>query len=243
MYLLIDREFMTALYKHPKMLVLDNLRHIECQQTCAIIPYKENFGTLTDLELRLLYKNMCGESFSGYYRHHLEATLVKMCDELEISVINEWEVVLQAMLIPDNDDEYYRYAPGCAEPSMQNFLFRAQALKTARVCLPLTPAEKPRQTPTPQFAAMLAGYEAQKLARGAPREARQSNPSTYVPPKGGSKTGRVWQIAEPIYEKAQDKNNWKAIRKDIISACIAEGINESTASVQFGKWRKTKDAN
>lgn len=241
MHLLIDRDNLTVLYKHPKLSAIDNVRHIECQQSCAIVDYRDGcFGTLTDLELRLLYKNLCGESFHGYARYHLEATLVKMADALEVSAINEVEAMLQAMSISDDDDEFYKYVPGSAEPLKVNVLFRATALKTAPLVLPLPPAPQAQQTPTPQAAALFAAYEAQKLAKDVPRESRASNPSTYVPPKGGSKTGRVWEIAEPIYEAASKPLDWKELRKQIVSACEAEGINGSTASVQYGKWKQTK---
>lgn len=239
MHVLIDREQMLVLYKHPKLSVLDNVRHIECPQSCAIVPYQDHFGDLTDLELRLLYRNLCGQSFQGYARHHLEATLKMMCEALPESPINEYEALLQAMTIDMEDEDYYRYAPGSTEPSKQNVLFRAPAKQTQAIVIPCPPAPAPLPQ-SPENKAHMAAYEAQKLARSVPREPRQSNPSTYVPPKGGSKTGRVWEIAEPIYEAAPKPVDWKALRKQIVAACEAEGINSSTASVQYGKWKQTK---
>jgi len=50
-------------------------------------------------------------------------------------------------------------------------------------------------------------------------------------PKAGSKTGRVWEIAD-----SQGTEN--AVRKTVMDLCVAEGINASTASTQYGKWRK-----
>jgi hypothetical protein len=242
MHILIDREDLCLLYKHPNFSVIDNLRHIECQKKCVITDLQGKdtvFGDMTDLELRLLHRNLCGQSFSGYSRPHLIATVAAMCDAAPIADVNPLEVELQAMQIDMDDDAEYRYAPGCATASEQQYLNRLQAFKTSPLVLPLIPPEKPLAAPSPQYLALLAAHAAH-AAPSAPREARESNPSTYVPPKGGSKTGRVWEIAEPIWAAAAKPENWKEIRKAIVEACEAEGINGSTASVQYGKWKQTK---
>lgn len=56
-------------------------------------------------------------------------------------------------------------------------------------------------------------------------------------PKGGS-TGKVWDIADSLKGKHGDDH--KALRKAVVEACAAEGINSSTASVQFGKWKASQ---
>lgn len=248
MYLLIDKEQLRVLYKHPSFRFLDNLRHIECQQPVLITEYKDGcFGNMTDLELRMLYRNTCGQSFDGYARHHLEATLIAACDALPVCEYNAIEVATQAHCIEEDDDAYYKFAPGAFRPAPQNVLFRAAAHKTAAVKLPYTTPEK-----TPHIAALQAATLletptfAQLKDRVQPETVPKPRVTTPRPasdsstPKTGSKTGRVWEIAEPIYQAAADKSNWKDIRKAVIAACEAEGINTSTASVQYGKWKNTK---
>lgn len=247
MYVLINRELLTVLYKNRHFSALDNIRHIECPETgtlltCVAEGKDTIFGTLTDLELRLLHRNLCGQSFDGYSRPHLIATVAAMCMALPEDDINVYEAELQAMKIPFGDKEYYKFQPGSVEPLPVADLFYPLVKKTAKLSIPFIPVEPP-PLPTPQYKALLAQYDEHKAAKDAkePRAARESNPSTYVPPAGGSKTGRVWEIAEPIYQAAPDKTNWKEIRKAVVSACEAEGINSSTASVQYGKWRRTKE--
>lgn len=53
-------------------------------------------------------------------------------------------------------------------------------------------------------------------------------------PKDGTKTGRVWEIADKLSEKAGEP----AQRKDVINKCLEEDINASTAATQYGRWRK-----
>lgn len=64
----------------------------------------------------------------------------------------------------------------------------------------------------------------------APREPGAPPPR----PKATSTTGRVWEIADRMLAAGSTD------RKAVIAACEAEGINPSTASTQYGKWRASK---
>jgi len=69
-----------------------------------------------------------------------------------------------------------------------------------------------------------------------PRSPREpSGPATR--PRGGT-TARVWEICD-THEAARNGGDIKAMRASIIAACEAEGINKSTASVQYGKWKSS----
>jgi len=56
-------------------------------------------------------------------------------------------------------------------------------------------------------------------------------------PTAGSKTGRVWVIAD----KLSNETGRKAIRKDVIAACVKAGSNPNTASKQYDDWQKMYD--
>ena len=58
------------------------------------------------------------------------------------------------------------------------------------------------------------------------------------PPKAGGITARVWEIADSI----EGDPNSKSFRQAVIAACIAENIKSTTASTQFGRWRKVKSS-
>ena len=53
-------------------------------------------------------------------------------------------------------------------------------------------------------------------------------------PKSGTKTGRVWEIADA----ASAQLGKPAGRKAVIDAAVSEEINPSTAATQYGRWRK-----
>jgi hypothetical protein len=70
----------------------------------------------------------------------------------------------------------------------------------------------------------------------AAEPAKKKAPATpSAKPKGTSTTGRVWEIASSLVVG-------KALpdRKAVVAACEAEGINPSTASTQYGKWRHSQ---
>lgn len=53
-------------------------------------------------------------------------------------------------------------------------------------------------------------------------------------PSAGTTTRRVWEIADMLSQQ----HGRPAKRKEVIDACVAESINASTATTQFGKWCK-----
>lgn len=53
-------------------------------------------------------------------------------------------------------------------------------------------------------------------------------------PKSGTKTGRVWEIADEL----SAATNAPATRKDVLVKTTAESINSATAATQYGRWRK-----
>lgn len=55
-------------------------------------------------------------------------------------------------------------------------------------------------------------------------------------PKEGSTTGKVWNIADEMVRGGAVIS--KELRAEVIKACEDIGINSSTASTQYGKWKK-----
>ena len=69
----------------------------------------------------------------------------------------------------------------------------------------------------------------------APAEKAPREPGAPPPrPKATSTTGRVWEIADRMLAAGATD------RKAVIAACEAEGINPSTASTHYGKWKASK---
>jgi hypothetical protein len=55
-----------------------------------------------------------------------------------------------------------------------------------------------------------------------------------IRPNEGTATGKVWTIADRISAAKKAP----AERGEVVKQAIAEGINESTAATQYGRWRK-----
>lgn len=51
-------------------------------------------------------------------------------------------------------------------------------------------------------------------------------------PASGTKTGRVWEIADAISAKLQRP----ALREEVMKACEGEGINRGTIATQYARW-------
>lgn len=58
------------------------------------------------------------------------------------------------------------------------------------------------------------------------------------PASAGSKTGRVWEIADRLSARL----GRRADRKSVIDAYVAEGGNANTGATQFSYWKKAYDA-
>lgn len=62
---------------------------------------------------------------------------------------------------------------------------------------------------------------------------KQADPSGIARPKSGSATGKVWDICDELAKSVKDKKQLKLLALEVARK---EGINDSTLSVQFGKW-------
>lgn len=49
-------------------------------------------------------------------------------------------------------------------------------------------------------------------------------------------TARIWEVADALTAEATHP----ASRADVVAACVAEGINKSTANTQYGHWKRKR---
>jgi len=79
-----------------------------------------------------------------------------------------------------------------------------------------------------------------QISGGSPTKPK-APPSVGKRPKAGTSTAKVWDIADEMM--AGDPGlgiDSKDFRKCVIEECVKEGLNPSTASTQFGKWKNSK---
>lgn len=89
----------------------------------------------------------------------------------------------------------------------------------------------------PEAAKARAERAAQPRAERAPRAA-VSGGVAPVRPKAGSVTGRVWDVCDATRTANNMQVADKALRALIVAACVADGIDPSTAATQYSKWKR-----
>ncbi len=236
MPILIDREQMCVRYRHANQGIIWNLMAVEFTHT-SVVAMDENmveaYNRFTDYELKMLYTNLCGQKYTGYARDILITTVKGLIQSLVQSEATGLELAVQAMSITDPDkDEYFMYQKGSIRPKRCEEPYIPPALTSVAGFVPAPAPPKPASAAPAHHTQAASTYT-------APR-----NPSTVMlpaeAPKAGSLTGEVWVIAEQVYQKNGCPSDFKSIRKIIVDRCVQRGINPSTASVQFSKWRSTK---
>jgi hypothetical protein len=234
MPILIDTEEMCVRYRHGNINAIWNLMAIEFTHTAVVATYEhviESYERFTDYELKMLYLNLCGQKYTGFARDALITTVRDLILSLPESELNGLELSIQASTINDIDN-FYRYIKGSNKPQKQEERYVPPALTSVAGYVPAPAPPKPASAAPAQHTQAASTY------------VPQPRPSTVVlpaeAPKAGSLTGEVWVIAEQVYQENGKPSDFKSIRKIIVDKCVERGINASTASVQFGKWKSTK---
>jgi hypothetical protein len=243
MFILLDLEEMCVRYRHPNQNVLFNLMTIEFTNAavaCQADDDPASFTRYTDLELKLLFQNLTGQKYTGYSREILVKTIIALIATIEPVQVNALELRAQSLHIKDEEQGFFKYVPGRVSPTPMPDGYKPQAL-TARAGV------APIVTPNPP-ALTLPARATQAAATPAPAPQRTANHTPAEAPKAGGKTARVWEIADrqlQLQREANEKTgaalDLKALRKAVAAACEAEGVNPSTMSVQFSKWKSTKN--
>jgi hypothetical protein len=68
-------------------------------------------------------------------------------------------------------------------------------------------------------------------------------PPPVVPPKPTTTTGIIWLICTEVLEDLYNgklPTDYKELRAEVVVRCRHEGFNESTISVQYGRWKNAQ---
>lgn len=68
--------------------------------------------------------------------------------------------------------------------------------------------------------------------------ARKDRPVVYSRPRPGTRTGRVWEVADEI---TRDTGR-RASRREVVERIVTESGNRGTASTQYQHWKTSYDA-
>lgn len=237
MFVSIDRTNMRFLHKHQTADVVGNLVWIEAPHVASYVcelsaPFLRSF---TELEIRMLYRNTVGDDHISQVGDGLRAVLLDLAQRLPESDVVPSEAELQAMRCKEGDATRYQYVKGANVPAKQADLFEVPALQAPRAENEALLAATGWKWVSTDFtvrseAPVVTSTEGQ--ATSTPSE-----PRSQGRPKSGTTTGQVWEIADQLSALHADD---KALRKAVVEECVAQGINKSTASVQFGHWKAAR---
>ena len=220
MYITINRETCVFTHVAQDYQTLLNLCHIELSHVKAYILPVEDIRTdvhLTDLEMKLLYRNSVGEEYTGKSRSQLNSLVYEYVRTLPYTPWNRMEVELQASKIKEDDQGFYRYVQGSTTPCQLQELFepvleRGESCPTVEIAMSYVPeptiveVDKPMRT-------------------------------------GGSKT-TIFSVADTMWEaanKPMDLPSVLALRKKIMQVLEKDyAIKKTTSSNTLGLWQKAR---
>lgn len=264
MYFLADTTNNRVIARHSKYRALAALHFIQFANVDAVIvPLGENRG-FSQFEIFQLLGFAASLQITlppGKYNDQIKAlrAAIENCAWIELP-FTEGQLEEQALALKSTEDRPFAFNPAGNTPE----LLREWHFPPQRNRRRLDSSYSPSFTSggsdgkgTPHSAPPPPGNGTHKAPPAPPRTApatpiapkptRAPHAASSGPageahrPKAGTSTGRVWDFADEESAKygAADKAG-KAVRQAVIQRCITEGINSSTASVQFGKWKSSK---
>lgn len=232
MFVSIDKRTMMVLHKHPSINVVLNLVYLEIPRgECSVCAVDHCIDDFSELELKMMYRAyFADQKIPADFKYQLK----KHIWLLPVNDVIPEEVARLASTVGVNDKKTYKYVKG------QFSSFMTQTVIDHTVQTPRhIPEPPPAYIPKPYNPNLDINDDDPLPLKDEPKQERTprepSGPSTR--PKAGSSTGKVWDIADDVSKTITDA---KALRKAVIDRCVQEGINQSTASVQFGKWKNSQ---
>ena len=225
MYITIDTERMAICHKAEDYEVAAGLAHIELSHTSVhIMPgdYPAAFNGMTDLELKLLYRNATGNEFEGYSHPHLIAAVCQVTKALPHTDAVPAEVAQQCRKINISDRSPYRYVKGSYTPARLQDIFQPLPLQASAARV----AAIPPAGPVPAAAHATPAVK------------------PISAPRAGGVREVVWGEADRRWEAAGKPRNLSvvlALRKDLMNVLETEfGVKRTSSSTSLGEWQKAR---
>ncbi len=244
MYVVIDRDRMCFLYKHPNPWMLADLILIECPDSSIEIQPCDGTSFLsefTDLELKLLY-NHTTDAEQNHYGANLRAVLTELVYRMPVFDCVDSEVAAQAAWCDEAAlTDLYCYVKGSNRPCRSNPGQQPSALKLVPLAKEAEIAKLGRNA-----AATLYGTQARAPvapvnvpATTAPRATR-----TASAPRAGGVREVIWKVADQLWEAAGkpiDKSQILVLRKEMMRVLEEEHqVKRTSSSNELGNWQKAR---
>lgn len=222
MYITINRETCVFTHVAQDYQTLLNLCHIELPHVKAYILPVEDIKTdvhLTDLEMKLLYRNSVGEEYTGKSRSQLNSLIHEYAKTLPYTPWNRMEVELQASKIKEDDQGFYRYVQGSTTPCQLQELFEPVLVRGE-------------------------GCPTVEITMSAPYVPEPTIAKVGKPMRTGGSKGIVFSVADTMWgaaNKPTEQSAILALRKKIMQVLESDyDIKKTTSSNTLGLWQKAR---
>lgn len=259
MFFLADTTNNRVIARHSKYRALAALHYIQFANVDAVIvPLGENRGfSQFEIFQLLAFAASIGVTLPpGTYSDQIRALRhgIENCSFIELP-FTEAQLEAQALALKSTEDRPFAFDPAAEVPTLlrewhfppqrntrrmdssyaPNFTSGGSGNGAGSAAPPPPDRAAPKAPPAPRSAA--PATPAQPKAPRAPRAPSSAATGEAHRPKSGTSTGKVWDIADKLFALGLTD---KELRKQVIAECEGEGVNASTASVQFGKWKSSK---
>lgn len=262
MHVLIDTTHCRVLARHRSYLALAALHYIQFANVDAVIFSEGTSRPWSQFDANQLLDLLA--SFQGRdlgpHCYPYNEVILHVRTELEranwlICPFDAELLVKQANALAPDDSKPAKFNPDGELPiAVKKWTCEPQTKRPRRESSYATSfANQDASLPTSAPAAPSAPKPPRTRRSSAPRAPKAPGTPTKPPreprvprapgaaPAAGSKTGKVWELADKALAACKGKlGDAKAFRAGVIAMCDKEGINKSTASVQFGKWKASK---
>lgn len=173
MYVVINKEKMTLLYRHTSKKVLADICWIESEHFHLCVfedTHAEAYEQFTAMELHLLHKSLCGIDPATYYRPSVIAAIIALAVRVEPLKANMFELASQAAAITDMNKGFYKYIPGQLDAEELNELFEREGCRA-------TLAEPLHEAPVVVYTSFIAPVKPAVVAA-----TQQNQSEMYYPP-------------------------------------------------------------
>lgn len=243
MYALIDCTNYKAIATHESEKALCALAFIQYANVDVVImPCNENrpWAQFNEAQMESIFNGVVDSATTAFKTTSYTDSIHK-CREMVTAAphlrlpISEANLIAQAERIPENSTKPFKITAGNTPQQLDRWHVDPQRDRS-RYAQP-TAIQLTRNTgapAAPDVSGTMDSTGAPKPKR-APSVKRAKGSNRPAP---GSTTGKVWGIADAQLAagKPYSERDPKAFRKQVIDECKANGINPSTASVQFGAW-------
>lgn len=239
-YISVDRDRMVFLHKHEALDVVCNLNWIETRHAPVYIFCADDMGGynhMTDMELKMLYRNTTGFDHNIENREALLQILYDLAHRLPANDVHVFELDAQARKIDRDDENFYMYCKGTG-------LMKTDTVDTLILKGRRAPKEEERAL-SGEIPAVIAGKERIAATNNDKRKrskAKSKGKAGNGPARGTAKA-LIWKVADEMWNEEgapKDKAEVLQLRRKIMDTLEEHGVKRASASSELGKWHKER---